>query len=80
MDQHLRSFLGDLIEIVHDKYHDSLQAEQDESDLDKTFRLGCNFAYYDVLELIESQLRAFGYDTKQFGVIAPEFGKMSESE
>jgi Mg2+/Co2+ transporter CorB len=75
MDQYLKDFLDDLIKILHEKYNDSLRAEEDESELDKSFRSGCSFAYYDALELIESQLKAFGYDTKQFGVITPEYGK-----
>ncbi|SDD05223.1 hypothetical protein SAMN04488112_1292 [Melghirimyces thermohalophilus] len=68
MDSELQSFLSDLIEIIQDKYNDSL------NNCDE-FNNGLNFAYYDVLEIIESQLRAFNIDQELFDQITPVLGE-----
>ncbi len=53
MDEQLKGFLQDIIILLHEKYNDTLQNGENESDVDKDFRIGKNFAYYDILDLIE---------------------------
>ncbi|GGJ64681.1 hypothetical protein GCM10008982_12490 [Anoxybacillus voinovskiensis] len=45
-----------MITLIQEKYNETLTAPTDESAEDKSFRLGSNFAYFDVFDLIESQL------------------------
>jgi|GEM_PF-1489994 len=68
-------FLSDLITLIQEKYNQSLQAEEREDEQRRSFRLGASFAYYDVLDLIESQLEAFGVERGAFGEIAPVPGQ-----
>lgn len=74
MDEQLKGYLHDLIILLHEKYNDTLEDIENEKDDDKVYRTGKNFAYYDALDLIESQLNTFGYDVKQIGKIAPNLG------
>ncbi|USG64632.1 hypothetical protein NDK47_21180 [Brevibacillus ruminantium] len=73
--EQFHNFIGDLILLVQEKYNGSLENEKDEDELEKAFRLGSNIAYYDVLELIHSQLEAFGFDSNRFGVVSPTPGE-----
>lgn len=75
MDNQLKDFLGDLITLIQEKYNETLVAPEDESDEDKCFRLGKNFAYYDVLDLVESQLLSLGLNPDIFGKISPKLGE-----
>jgi len=74
MDEQLKRFLADLVTIIQEKYNETLMKAENESEQEKSFRLGQNYGYYDVLDLIESQLNAFGYDSKEIGVITPSLG------
>ena len=75
MEEILKAYLADLIILIRDKYKETCVEVSGESDSEKCFRLGSNFAYYDVLDLIESQLQSFGIDRSQFGAIAPVMGE-----
>ncbi|HEY3373446.1 MAG TPA: hypothetical protein VGK02_00050 [Candidatus Aquicultor sp.] len=75
MSEQMINFIKDLITLYQEKYNETLFEEKGESEQDKVFRLGSNIAYYDCLDILESQLKAFGYDTEIFGVITPELGK-----
>ena len=75
MDEQLKGFLADLVKIIQGKYNETLIEAENESEQDKSYRLGLNFGYYDVLDLIESQLKAFSYDSKEIGEITPLLGR-----
>ncbi|KKO55021.1 hypothetical protein [Paenibacillus sp. DMB20] len=75
MDKQLKDFLGDLITLIQEKYNETLVVPEDECAEDKSYRLGSNFAYYDVLDLVESQLSAQGFDPDFFGKISPIIGE-----
>lgn len=75
MDKQLKDFLGDLIALIQEKYNETLVVPVDESTEDKYYRLGSNFAYYDVLDLVESQLSSQGIDSNSFGKISPILGE-----
>lgn len=75
MNDELKGYLHDLVIILHEKYNDTLQHSTKEPEGDKAFRVGMNHAYYDALDIIESQLTTFGYDVKQIGNIAPDLGE-----
>lgn len=75
MDNQLKDFLGDLITLIQEKYNETLVAPEDESVEDKCYRLGQNFAYYDVLDLVESQLLSQGFEPDLFGKISPILGE-----
>lgn len=49
-------FLEDLITLIQEKYNETLTAPTDKSAEGKSFRLGSNFAYFGVFDLIECQL------------------------
>lgn len=78
MDNGMKNFLNDLINILQEKYNDSLTKDE-VSDDKKEFSQGLNFAYYDTLDIIESQLKLFGYDIGDFGIIIPDLGKRVDS-
>lgn len=71
----MKYFLIDLIKEIQEKYNQTLTEIEEEDLEEKNYRLGTNFAYYDVLELIESQLRAFGYRLDEIGQITPTLGE-----
>jgi hypothetical protein len=71
----MKNFLIDLIYEIQEKYNQTLIPIEEEDLEEKNYRLGTNFAYYDVLELIESQLRAFGYKLDEIGQITPILGE-----
>lgn len=75
MDKQLKDFLGDLITIIQEKYNETLIVPANESNENKGYRLGSNFAYYDVLDLVESQLLSQGFDTNSFDKITPMLGE-----
>lgn len=60
--------------MYQEKYKVSLLVQTGESELDKSFRLGMNFAYYDCLDILESQLKAFQVNTSDLGGITPTLG------
>ncbi|NCG68619.1 hypothetical protein GWJ21_11935 [Bacillus coagulans] len=76
MQNEMKNFLTDLICEIQEKYNHSLSSFPKEEGLEeKNYRLGMNFAYYDVLELIEDQLKSFGYSEDNIGIITPILGK-----
>lgn len=72
-DEQLRAFVSDLVVLLKEKYNDSLPGGRDLPD--DAFNRGANFAYYDALDLIHSQLVAFGYDPGEFQAAAPVLGE-----
>ena len=78
MNNEMKNFLKDLISILQEKYNDSL-TKDGVSDDKKEFSQGLNFAYYDTLDIIESQLKLFGYDIDDLGIITPDLGKKIDS-
>lgn len=78
MSDELQRFLGDLITLLREKHDQSLGDYQNAaSEGDEAFWKGANFAYYDTLDLIRSQILSFGFETDKLGPIVPEFGKRS---
>lgn len=76
MSQELDCFVRDYILILQEKYNDSLtQSQEFGSEVDNAFQKGVAFAYYDALDLIQSQLEAFGYDIETISKTLPEFGR-----
>ncbi|MEL4028553.1 hypothetical protein NST89_08185 [Caldifermentibacillus hisashii] len=75
MQNEMKNFLLDLICEIQEKYNHSLLPLKEEGLEDKNYRLGVNFAYYDVLELIETQLKSFGYSEEDIGQITPILGE-----
>jgi hypothetical protein len=71
------NFIKDYVLLLQENYNESL-AKINEANLkgeDSSFYQGQNFAYYAALDLIKSQLEAFGYNSKEITVVVPEFGK-----
>lgn len=75
MNRELKAFLDDLIIILQEKYNDSLTAVESDNKEDRAFRQGCNFAYYDVLDIIELQLDALGLKDNIPHQITPTLGQ-----
>ena len=78
MDMDIQLFLRYYIELLKEKYNDTLKGPEDETEEDKIFREGKNFAYYDALDLFDNLINIRGYDKKPFGVIVPELGKKAD--
>lgn len=76
MQDEMKYFLIDLIREIQEKYNKTLENVEKENLEEKNYRLGTNFAYYDVLELIESQLNVFGYRLDEFDQITPVLGEL----
>jgi hypothetical protein len=76
MNEELHGFVKDLFVLIQEKYDASLAKEPaPESEIDVAYHQGISFAYYDVLDLIRSQLIAFGYNEEASALAAPQFGK-----
>ena len=75
MNKELENFLSDLIILIQEQYNESLGPLVDENIEDKAFKLGSNFAYYDVLTLIESQLKVNQLELCGIKRISPTLGK-----
>lgn len=71
----MKHFLIDLINIIQDKYNESTVINKED---EKQYIVGLNFAYYDILDVIQSQLQLFGYDLSDFNTITPNIGKKIE--
>ncbi len=72
----LIAFLKDLTPLIQEKYNATLGPRHEgESEVDYQFRNGQNFAYYDTLDLIHSQLLAFGIPAKELEPLVPELGQ-----
>lgn len=69
MEQSLTNFHENYVEILKKKYNTSLETVANESEEDKDFRLGTNFAYYDCLDVLEQQLQNSGYELGRIGRI-----------
>ena len=78
INQELDGFLKDLAVLILEKYDESLaESKRLTAEADVAFQDGLNMAYYDVLDLIRSQLLAFGYEAAAAGIVVPELGKPS---
>ena len=76
--EELVGFLKDLTILLQGKYNDTLGSRRKrESEADYQFRIGQNFAYYDALDLIRSQLLSFGIPTQELEPVVPELGQPS---
>ncbi len=75
MSEELKGFIYDFIIIVQEKYNDSLREKRDENEKDRAFRQGRNFAYYDILDIAESQLKSFGLNEITPQQIVPVLGQ-----
>ncbi|HXH12140.1 MAG TPA: hypothetical protein VNP04_20535 [Alphaproteobacteria bacterium] len=74
--EELIGLVRDLTRLIQEKYNNTLGARREgESEADYQFRNGQNFAYYDVLDLIHSQLLAFGVERQELEPIVPELGQ-----
>ena len=72
----LIAFLKDLTILLQEKYNDTLASRRDgESEADYQFRNGQNFAYYDALDLIHSQLLSFAVPMQELEPVVPELGR-----
>lgn len=67
LTKEFEGFMHDLILFIQEKYNQSMDKKDD-------FEMGTNFAYYDCLSLIESQLNAFGYELTTIRKITPNLG------
>ena len=73
------NFIKDHALLLKEKYNESL-AKINEADIkgeDSSFYKGQSLAYYDALDLIKSQVEAFGYNSKEVNLVVPEFGKQA---
>jgi hypothetical protein len=71
MNQQMINFLQDLVYLYQEKYKETLSAQIGESEKDMLFRLGSRFAYYDCLDILESQLKIFDVKVEKIGTITP---------
>ena len=72
----LIAFLNDLTLLMQEKYHGTLGVRcEGESETAYQFRNGQNFAYYDTLDLLHSQLLAFGIPTQELEPVVPALGQ-----
>lgn len=82
MNEELNNFVKDLITLLQEKYdHSHSEKQKGDTEADVAFHQGAGFAYCDALDLIRSQLMAFGYDVESIEPIVPHLGKkMSQVE
>ena len=74
--EELLAFLKDMLLLIQEKYDATLgSAHAGESEADYQFRNGQNFAYYDTLDLIYTQLLAFDVPTQELEPVVPELGQ-----
>ena len=72
----LIAFLKDLTLLIQEKYNDTLGERcEGESETAYQFRNGQNFAYYDTLDVLHSQLLAFSIPTQELEPVVPELGQ-----
>jgi hypothetical protein len=77
----LIAFLKDLTPLIQEKYNETLGPRQErESEPDYQFRNGQNFAYYQTLDLIHSQLLAFDIPAQQLEPVVPVLGRPALKE
>ena len=76
MEIKLDHFMHDLVWLIKEEYNESLDhAASAASNHEKAIHEGQSWAYHRVLELIESQLEAFGNNSPMFSNLAPESGQ-----
>lgn len=74
--EELLAFLKDMMPLIQEKYDATLgPPHEGESEADYQFRNGQNFAYYETLDLIYSQLLAFDIPTQKLEPVVPELGQ-----
>jgi hypothetical protein len=75
MNDDLHNFLKDLFVHIQKMYDNSVADESKAgNEADAAYSLGTIMAYYSVLDLIKSQLNAFGYDKESSEFIVPKLG------
>jgi hypothetical protein len=75
MNDECKGFIRDVVVLLQEKYNASLMSVSGCSLPDEAqYYSGANFAYFDALDLIRSQLLAFGY-IDLCKTVTPEFGK-----
>ncbi len=73
MNSEMKNFLKDFLYLIQETYNKELElsnAENHQGDHATIY-----LVYWQVLELLQNQLLAFGYDPKEFGTVLPEFRK-----
>ena len=76
MEIKVENFVHNLVWLIKEDYNDSLDRMlTSEVETGRSFAGGQSLAYFDVLQLIENQLRAFGAREESYGAIAPEPGR-----
>lgn len=80
MSEEIKNFINDLITVFQEKYNNSLKEKDNEAEKDREFRLGCNFAYFDILDVIELQLKSFGLKDDISYQIVPVLGQEINKE
>ncbi|MCL1988770.1 MAG: hypothetical protein FWG64_12510 [Firmicutes bacterium] len=75
MQEETKNFIQDLIAEIQEKYNQSLIGNEEESLENKSYRLGSNFSYYDILDVIQSQLELFNIPQKDVDNIVPVLGE-----
>lgn len=79
MNIKLEHYLHDLIWLIKEEYNLSLdRAAMAKTDAVKANEEGQSWAYHHTLELMESQLIAFGDTSELFTNLAPELGKNAD--
>ena len=67
--------------MIQEKYNETLgPRREEESETDYQFRNGQNFAYYQTLDLIYSQLLAFDIPAQQLEPVVPVLGRPALKE
>lgn len=70
--------MDDLIKIIQEQYKNSeIASEKVTAEIDAAFYQGKTMVYYDVLDIIRSQLIAFGYDPEALGSFVPELNELA---
>lgn len=79
MEIKLEHFVHDLVWLIKEDYNESLDRMlKSNVEAERTFAEGQNLAYFDVLQLIENQLQAFGAQEEFYKGIAPEPGQKAD--
>ena len=79
MEIKLEHFVHDLVWLIKKDYNDSLHRMRTSNvEAERLFAEAQHLAYFDVLQLIENQLQAFGAREEFYKGVAPEPGQEAE--
>ncbi len=79
MSDKLTNYLQDLIYLIKEDYNDALlKSSENKKETETSFYKGQEFAYYNILSLVESQLYAFDETNKLIGEIVPKVGERAK--